>query len=71
MMRMSCFGCLIITAFCVLTFALKKDSVALSINVLCLGVVIVPIIPISINFSSELTFPIEPTVITGTLLMTG
>jgi hypothetical protein len=36
-----------------------------------IGVVIVPIIPVGINFSGELTFPIEPTVVTGTLMMVG
>lgn len=36
-----------------------------------IGVVIVPIIPVGINFSAELTFPIEPTVVTGTLMMVG
>lgn len=31
----------------------------------------VPIIPIGINFASELTFPQEPTVVTGFVLMAG
>ncbi len=71
MMRLSCIGCLIICGCAVVTFALRTDSVLISTNTILLGMFIVPIIPISINFSSELTYPIEPTVITGTLLMTG
>jgi hypothetical protein len=43
----------------------------IAINISTMGIVLVPIIPIGINFSSELTFPIEPTVVTGTLMMTG
>ena len=46
-------------------------NIFISINILLMGILIVPIIPIGINFSSELTFPIEPTVITGTLMMVG
>jgi hypothetical protein len=71
MMRISCIGSLLICGCAIVTFALKKDSILISINTILLGMFIVPIIPISINFSSELTYPIEPTVITGTLLMTG
>jgi hypothetical protein len=55
----------------IFTFAAYSDGVMISINVMVMGFAIVPIIPIGINFSSELTFPIDPPVITGTLLMTG
>jgi len=70
-MRISCFGCLIIMIIAIFTFAKRTDGVLISLNIMAMGFVIVPIIPIGINFSSELTFPIEPTVITGTLLMLG
>lgn len=62
---------MIVFFFCVFTFAKSTDSILISINILCVGFVVVPMIPIGINFSSELTFPIEPTVITGTLMMVG
>lgn len=71
MMRISTIGCTICFLFAIFTFNRKTDAVLISINTLILGIFIVPIIPIGINFSSELTFPIEPTVITGTLMMVG
>ena len=71
MMRLSCFGCLAVCFFAIFSFAKGTDGILISINILIMGVVIVPIIPIGINFSSELTFPIEPTVITSTLMMVG
>lgn len=55
----------------IVTFSIYSDELFISINMLILGCFLVPIIPISINFSSELTFPIEATVITGTLMMVG
>lgn len=39
------------------------------VNIFVAGILIVPIIPISLNFASELTFPQSPAVITGFLLM--
>lgn len=70
-MRLSCFGCLTVMIFAIFTFARGTDGILISINTMIMGLFIVPIIPIGINFSSELTFPIEPTVITGTLMMVG
>jgi len=40
-------------------------------NFVLLGMVIVPIIPVSMNFGSELTFPISPIMTNGILLMVG
>ena len=40
-------------------------------NFILIGVSMVPIIPISINFGSELTFPIAPVMTNGILLMVG
>lgn len=41
------------------------------VNFILLGIVMVPIIPVSINFGSELTFPIAPILSNGILLMVG
>lgn len=41
------------------------------INLLLLGTFLVPIIPVSMNFASELTFPIAPATTNGLLLMFG
>lgn len=40
-------------------------------NFALLGIVMVPIIPVSMNFGSELTFPIAPIMTNGILLMVG
>ena len=71
MMRISCFGCAFIAFLAIWTFKVATDSALICVNIISIGIVMVPIIPISINFSSELTFPIEPTVVTGTLMMVG
>lgn len=71
MMRISCIGCLFEMLLACYSFSKQTDSIVIAINIATLGIVLVPIIPIGINFSSELTFPIEPTVVTGTLMMTG
>ncbi len=43
----------------------------ISINVVLGAALLVPIIPVGIDFCGELTFPIEPTVCTGFLLMSA
>ena len=35
------------------------------------GILLVPVVPISLNFARELTFPQEPAVITGGILMSS
>ena len=40
-------------------------------NFVVLGIFMVPIIPVSMNFGSELTFPIAPILTNGILLMVG
>lgn len=40
-------------------------------NLMSLGIFLVPIIPVSMNFASELTFPIAPATTNGMLLMFG
>lgn len=71
MMRISCFGCTFMFLLAIGEFFRYYDGTLIAINTIAIGCYIVPIIPISINFSSELTFPIEATVITGTLMMVG
>ena len=70
MMRFSCFGTAIILISGAYVFTTQLNDVIV-VQTLMIGVVIVPIIPVGINFSAELTFPIEPTVVTGTLMMVG
>lgn len=41
------------------------------VNTILLGIFLLPIIPIGLNFSQELTFPIEPSVINGLLMMSA
>jgi hypothetical protein len=41
------------------------------VNIFTAGALIVPIVPIGLNFASELTFPQAPAVITGFVLMAG
>ena len=69
-MRFSCIGTAIILISGAYIFTTKLNDVIV-VQTLMIGVVIVPIIPVGINFSAELTFPIEPTVVTGTLMMVG
>ena len=69
-MRFSCIGTAVIGSSLTYLFTTNKRDL-IAANVIMIGVVIVPIIPVGINFSGELTFPIEPTVATGTLMMTG
>jgi hypothetical protein len=70
MMRFSCIGTTIVLSIGTYLFTTTKTDL-IAVAVLFIGLVIVPIIPVGINFSGELTFPIEPTVATGTLMMTG
>jgi hypothetical protein len=69
-LRLSCWGTAIFLFCSLLTFPSKSLSLVLP-NVILVGIFIVPIIPVSMNFSQEITFPMEPTVITGILMMIG
>ena len=70
MLIICCWGtCL---SFFIVIFSLYSNNETLVvINMLFVGFFMIPIIAISLNFSSELTFPMEPTVITGVLLLFG
>jgi hypothetical protein len=70
MMRFSCIGTAIVGSTLTYLFTIVKTDL-IAANVILIGLVIVPIIPVGLFFSGELTFPIEPTVATGTLMMTG
>ena len=69
-MRFSCMGTAIILVTGSYLFTTTLYTLIV-IETLMIGIVIVPIIPVGINFSAELTFPIEQTVVTGTLMMVG
>ena len=47
------------------------NTILVGIILVILGCFLVPIIPISMNFASELTFPIAPAATNGLLLMFG
>jgi hypothetical protein len=48
-----------------------ENVILISINLVLAACCLIPIIPVSIDFSSELTYPIEQTVCTGFLLMSA
>ncbi len=47
------------------------DIYIVATNLISLSIFLVPIIPVSMNFASELTFPIAPATTNGLLLMFG
>ena len=47
------------------------DKVIVGLNLMFLGMFMVPIIPVSMNFASEITFPLSPSMTNGWLLMIG
>ena len=47
------------------------NQIVVGINLMFLGMFMVPIIPVSMNFGSELTFPLSPAMTNGSLLMVG
>ena len=46
-------------------------QIIVGVNLMLLGMFMVPIIPVSMNFGSELTFPLSPAMTNGSLLMVG
>jgi MFS transporter, FLVCR family, feline leukemia virus subgroup C receptor-related protein len=64
-----CFSCVI---FIIAIFTIPSlDTVLVGFNLIFLGIFLVPIIPISMVFASELTFPIDAPLTNGLLLMFG
>ena len=68
MVRVSAFSSFTLTLIGIFTF-LTKDVPLISINMILAAGLLVPVIPVGIDFSAELTFPIEETVCTGWMLM--
>lgn len=70
MVRFCAWGTFLISAAALGTFQ-TRDVLVVSINMLIAAFCLVPIIPVAIDFAGELTFPLEPTVCTGFLLMSS
>lgn len=70
MVRVSAFGAFALTLVGVFTF-LTKNVTLITINMVLAAGTLVPVIPVGIDFSAELTFPIEETVCTGWMLMSA
>jgi FLVCR family feline leukemia virus subgroup C receptor-related protein len=68
MVRMSAFGTAILLGISVYAVHLE-NKLFLAVTLICAAVSLIPIIPVGIDFASELTFPYEETVVTGFLLM--
>lgn len=69
-MRAVCFGVTIFGAIIELTLPLENKLLVL-FNLILLGIFLVPIIPVSMNFGAEITFPMAPQLTNGLLLMVG
>lgn len=70
MIRLACFGTAIILGLSLLTYGTKNVDL-ISVNMIAGAMCMVPLIPVSIDFSAELTFPQDETVTTGFLLMSS
>ena len=70
MLRISCFGTTLCLLFTFISFPTRNFPLIL-VNTILLGIFLLPIIPIGLNFSQELTYPIEPSVINGLLMMSA
>lgn len=70
MLMLSCWGTAICLIASVFTFP-SRDLALVLPNVCLVGLFIVPVIPVSMNMSQEITFPMEQTVVTGVLMMLG
>ena len=68
MVRVSAFSSFALTLIGLFTF-LSKNVPLIAINMVLAAGLLVPVIPVGIDFSAELTFPIEETVCTGWMLM--
>lgn len=68
MVRVSAISSFALTLVGLFTF-LTKNVPLIALNMVLAAGLLVPVIPIGIDFSAELTFPIEETVCTGWMLM--
>jgi len=70
MVRLSAFGSLIMLGISI--YAVYIDNALfIAVSLILAAVALIPIIPVGIDFASELTFPYEETVVTGFLLMSA
>jgi hypothetical protein len=69
-MRAVCLGVTIAAILAEITIPAENKVIVL-VNLIILGIFLVPIIPVSMNFGSELTFPMAPALTNGLLLMVG
>lgn len=69
-MRAVCLGVTIFGSIIELTLPLENKLLVL-FNLILLGIFLVPIIPVSMNFGAEITFPMAPQLTNGLLLMVG
>lgn len=70
MTRLSAWGTFVLLSLCIYTFY-TQDRVLLAVNLVVTAIALIPIIPVGIDFSAELAFPNEETVVTGFLLMSA
>ena len=70
MVRISAFGTLIMLGASIYAVYLQ-NGLWIVITLVSAAVALIPIIPVGIDFASELTFPYEETVVTGFLLMSA
>lgn len=70
MIRVSAFGTALLLGLALLTFTTHNVTL-ITVNMIVGACCLVPVIPVSIDFSAELTFPQDETVTTGFLLMTS
>ena len=68
MVRISAFGTAILLGVSIYA-VLIQNGLFLAVTLILAAVALIPIIPVGIDFASELTFPYEETVVTGFLLM--
>ena len=69
-MRAVCIGVTVAAILAVFSIP-SGDKLLVLLNLMFLGTFLVPIIPVSMNFGSELTFPLAPALTNGLLLMVG
>ena len=65
--------CVMVTLMiaCAMITVPSGDTIMVGLNLIFLGMFMVPIIPVSMNFASEITFPLSPAMTNGWLLMVG
>jgi hypothetical protein len=69
-MRAICLGVTVTGIMAMFTLP-GENKIVVLINLIFLGIFLVPIIPVSMNFGAEITFPMAPQLTNGLLLMVG